>query len=142
MALKYCPECDKLYAENPVGICLACQDAEEPLVEQVREFLRESRKATIEEVHQATGVKHKTILRMIRSGRIQSEHGFSIFFNCEKCGSPIPDGRFCDACSRKLSGELLEKVREMAKEAQPEPKLDVRVKTGSRMYTRDGSDQS
>lgn len=137
MALKYCPECDKLYMENPVGICLACQDAEEPLAEKVRAFLRESNKATIEEVHQATGVKHKTILRMIRSGRIQSEHGFSIFFNCESCGAPIQDGRYCDACSRKLSGELLEKVREMAKEIKPEPMPDVRVKTGSRMYTRD-----
>jgi hypothetical protein len=141
MALKYCPECDKLYAENPVGICLACQEAEEPLAEKVREYLRESKKATIEEVHQATGVKHKTILRMIRAGRIQSEHGFSIFFNCESCGAPIPDGRFCEACSRKLSGELLEKVREMSQDAKPEPRLDVRTRTGSRMYTRENESE-
>lgn len=137
MALKYCPECDRLYAENPVGICLDCQEAEEPLVEKVREFLRESRKATIEDVHQATGVKHKVILRMLRTGQIETEHGLSLFFNCESCGAPISDGRFCESCSRKLSGELREKARAMIKEATPEPQPEPRTKTGTRMYTRE-----
>ena len=137
MSLKYCPECDRLYAENPVGICPDCQAAEEPLAEKVRAYLRESRKATIEEVHQATGVKHKIILRMIRAGRIETDHGFSLFFNCESCGAPIPDGRFCDTCSQKLSGELREKAREMIKEVVPEPQPELRTKMGTRMYTRE-----
>lgn len=137
MGVKYCPECDKLYAENPVGICLACQQAEEPLAALVANYLREKQKASIEEVHQATGVKHKTILRMLRAGRISSEHGFSVFFNCETCGAPIPDGRFCEPCSRKMSGKLQEKAREMALDAKPTPQVDTQARKGSRMYTRD-----
>ena len=140
MALKYCPECGKLYLENPVGICPDCQAAEEPLAEKVREFLRNSKKATIEEIHQATGVKHKTILRMIRSGRIQSDTGAAIFFNCESCGAPISEGRFCDACSRKLTGELLEKVREMTQDRKPVTRPEPPSSRGTRMYYgRDGN---
>ncbi|MDU4959236.1 MAG: flagellar protein [Sporomusaceae bacterium] len=134
MELKYCPECGRLFLTNPVGICLECQAAEEPLVDKVREFLRGSKKATIDEIHAATGVKHKVILRMIRSGRVQTDDGVEIFFNCESCGTPIREGRLCDACSRKLSGELMDKLREM-QEAKPEPKPELR--TGTRMYTRE-----
>ena len=142
MSLKYCPECDKLYAENPVGICLACQQAEEPMAALVADYLRERQRASIEEVHQATGVKHKTILRMIRAGRISSEHGFSVFFNCETCGAPIPDGRFCEPCSRKMSGQLQEKAREIAEEAKPAPRAEPSSRAGSRMFTRDGFDKN
>lgn len=137
MGLKYCPECGRLYAENPVGVCLDCQAAEEPLAQLVAEYLRNVRKATIDEVHEATGVKHKTILRMLKAGRIQTEHDFTMFFNCEKCGAPIPEGNYCEACSKKMTHELQEKLREMQEAAKPEPRVDQQSKTPGRMYTRD-----
>lgn len=134
MGLKYCPECDKLYVENPVGICLACQDAEEELIQVVADYLRDKKNASIEEVHQATGAKHKTILRMIRAGRIRADQGIALFFNCEKCGVPIKEGRFCESCGRKLSCELNEAMRGMRDNARPE---EQNSRTGSRMYSKD-----
>ena len=135
MGLKYCSECGKIYLENPIGICLDCQEAEESLAERVTEFLREKGKATLDEVHEATGVKHKVILRLIRTGRISTEHDFEVFFNCESCGKPIPEGRYCDSCSNKLSTALQEKAREMIKEAQPKPQESPASRQGGRMYT-------
>ena len=135
MGLKCCEECGKLYLENPSGICVDCQKAENLLVERVTEYLREAKRATIEEVHKATGVKYKTILRLLRTGRITTEDDFSIYFNCANCGKPIPEGNYCDDCARKLSAELHEKAREMTQQQQPT--VDQRTRSGQRMYTWD-----
>lgn len=134
MGLGYCPECGKLYMANPAGICPACQEAEEPLAQKVTDYLREVKTATLEEVHEATGVKHKTILRMIKNGRVRTEHDIEIYYNCERCGAPISEGRMCARCSKAITDEISAKVKEWNQDENPNP---LETKVMGRMYTKD-----
>lgn len=73
MSIKNCLECGKLCIENPSKLCPDCYSQEEEHERVVGEFLRDTGKATIEEIHQATGVKERIIVRMLKSGRLFSD---------------------------------------------------------------------
>lgn len=104
MGVAYCPECGKLYMENPCRMCAACYRQEEEDEIKVSEFLREKSKASLEEIHQATGVKHKVILRMIKSGRITGD--YLVEYPCETCSTLISEGRLCSKCNKGLQDQL------------------------------------
>ncbi|VBB09431.1 Hypothetical protein LUCI_4721 [Lucifera butyrica] len=128
MGLKNCPQCGKLFLDNPVGLCPECVAQEERDEARVGEYLREVKtKASIDEIHEATGVKHKVILRMIRSGRVVSD--FAIEYPCESCGAPISEGRVCQNCSKNILDQL---KTEDWKKTDNEP---VKKYTGS-VYTK------
>lgn len=126
MSLKNCPECGKLFLDNSVGVCPDCYAKREQDELKVADYLREVRKASLEEIHQATGVKHNTIMRMLNAGRIFSD--FEVTYPCENCGAAINQGRLCTKCSQNF----LEQVNNTPKKV-PEEKTG---KTG-RMYTQD-----
>ncbi len=130
MGLDYCPECGKLYVQNAIGLCADCYRQEEEDVEKVAEYLREKTKASLEEIHQATGIRHKVILRMIKRGRIVTDT--EITYECELCGAPIIEGRLCADCSKTITEQLKPKVEEWSK---PEPR-DL-GKKDERLYIRD-----
>lgn len=104
MGLKNCPTCGKLMLENPRGICPECYAQEEQDELKVVEFLREKKKSSVDEIHEATGVKIKTIMRMIRESRILSD--MQVTFPCESCGTQIAEGRICGVCSKNLTNQI------------------------------------
>ena len=125
MGLDNCAECGKVYVENVARLCPECYRKQEDDAETVVEFLRDTRKATMEEIHQATGVKHKIILRLLRSGRIMGD----ISYPCDSCGDLINVGRLCNKCSKNILDQI--KTEELHKEHEPD------VKIRSRMYGRE-----
>ena len=42
---------------------------------------------------------------MIREGRFLSS-GVELFYPCEKCGSPIQKGQYCEKCQKEMREEL------------------------------------
>ncbi|CUH94441.1 hypothetical protein P22_0507 [Propionispora sp. 2/2-37] len=129
MGLKNCPECGRVFVENPAGMCPACLEQEERDEIKVVDFLRDSGKASIEEIHLATGVKEKTILRMMKKGRFIGD--FVISYPCETCGTLITEGRVCLACSKNITSQLR---NEAAQDAETVAKIEEFKKVG-RMYT-------
>ncbi|MCX7780174.1 MAG: flagellar protein [Negativicutes bacterium] len=127
MSLKNCPECGKVYLDNPAEMCPDCYRREEEDADKVAEFLREHPRSHIDEVHQATGVKHKIILRMIRKGRIVGD--VNIVYPCESCGRPIAEGRVCEECGRKILSQI-----KPAEKPAPEKRED-QAKKNSGMFT-------
>ncbi|HWR45792.1 flagellar protein [Sporomusa sp.] len=125
MGLDNCPECGKLYVENAARLCPECYRRQEDDAEKVIEYLRDVKKATLEEIHDATGVKHKIILRLLRSGRIVG----GVSYPCDSCGSPIEEGRLCDKCSKNILDQI--RTEDRHKEHEPE------IKTRSRMYGKE-----
>ncbi|EGO62275.1 hypothetical protein [Acetonema longum] len=113
MGVKYCAECGKLCADHPSGLCNACQRVDEENAIKVYEYLREVKSASIEEIHEVTGVKHKTILRLIKTGRVATDAEVAISYPCETCGEPITDGRLCLKCSKKMAEQMRSKAQEM-----------------------------
>jgi len=121
MGLSNCPECGKVYVENPARLCPACYEQEEKDADAVAEFVRDHPRSHINEVHEATGVKHKVILRMLKKGRITG--AVTLAYPCESCSAPITEGRLCLACSNNILSQIKPeevKKQETVKKADPE----------------------
>lgn len=130
MGLKNCAECGKICMENPSKLCPECYAQEEEHEHIIGEYLREQGKATLEEIHEATGVKEKIIVRMLKSGRLFS-NGL-IGYPCEMCRQPIYDGRLCTSCAGGLSKQV-----QQSHERRPLGEPSEHERTGVRMYTKD-----
>lgn len=105
MGLRNCSGCGKLMLDNPRGICPECYAQEEQDELAIVEFLREKRRSSVEDIHKATGVKYKTIMRMIQEKRILSD--MEITYPCEMCGTPILQGRLCANCSKGITDQIM-----------------------------------
>lgn len=126
MGLGYCPECGKLYLENTSGLCPSCYEVEEYEELKIVEFLREKGKASIEEICDATGVKEKTVLRMMKRGRFKGN--FEVTHPCETCGIQISEGRLCPKCNKNIMDQV--KTSETKRQEEEE-------RSGVRLYSRD-----
>lgn len=104
MDLRNCPKCGKLFAYNGSNkLCPVCRDTEEEKYQKVKDYLWDHPHATIEQVHEETGVERELIIKFVRDGRLISE-GLDLDFmiDCERCGTPIVSGRFCAKCQKEL----------------------------------------
>ncbi|HWQ61264.1 MAG TPA: flagellar protein, partial [Negativicutes bacterium] len=111
------------------NLCANCVRAEEEAEDKVAEYLRNADKASLEDIHQATGVKHKIILRMLKRGRIFSDA--IINYPCETCGAPITEGRVCADCSKNIVGQM-----KAPEEWKPQTRQES-VRKDEKMYTKD-----
>ena len=128
MGLTNCKECGKLYVQNPAGICPDCYQILEEQEGKVAAYLRDNQRASIGEVHEATGVPEKVILKMIKKGRIVGD--IRLEYPCETCGKPISEGRVCADCGRRVLSQIKNEPRPAAK--PPEPPAQ---KTGGGLHT-------
>ncbi len=127
MNLKNCPECGKVYLENPRGLCPACIEEEEQDALKVMEYLREVKKASVTKIHEDTGIREKIILRMMHHGLLIGN--FEIGYACDHCGGEIYEGRLCSHCSQNL----INQIKPAYQDKQPEESARQREK----MYTSD-----
>jgi len=104
MSLTNCQQCGCVMVDNPSGMCPNCLRSEELAEDKVAEYLRETARATMDEIASATGVKHKVIMRMIQRGRISSSAQIS--YPCETCGTQIVIGRVCDICAKNITDHI------------------------------------
>lgn len=118
MGIANCPQCGKVFVENPSGICPDCYAQEEKDTYLVGEYLRDHPKSHIQEVHEETGVAIKVIMRMIKKGRVIGDYDLS--YPCESCGAPITHGRVCDTCSNKILGQLRAAEEKRHRETVPD----------------------
>jgi ribosomal protein L32 len=117
MGLANCKECGKLFVQNPAGICPDCYRLLEEQEGKVAAYLRDNQRASIGEVHEATGIPEKVILKMIKKGRIVGN--ITLEYPCETCGKPITAGRVCTECGRRVLDQIKADQRSAAKPAEP-----------------------
>lgn len=129
-----CPECGKLYVKTAAGMCRDCYELEEENEMKVAEFVRDHPKSSVEAIHKATGVKEKTIFRMIKNGRFVDIGAVS--YPCESCGAAIYEGRICYRCNQKFIKQVKESEAKRLEQQKAE-KPEVAKKRGSGMYTKD-----
>ena len=104
--MKHCSSSGKVFVSiNNARICMDCRAKEEEWEKAIVEFVRDHPKSQIGEIVEATGVQEPVIRRMIREGRFVSS-GADLYYPCEKCGSPIQKGQYCDKCQREIRDEL------------------------------------
>lgn len=116
MTLKNCSWCGKVFVHPSDNVCPSCRQEEEEDFEKVYTFLKTKRSANVDAAHEATGVDRRRIIKFIRTGRLVSDSGaFEIYAECENCGDPILEGRYCETCTKTLQDEV-QAIKQLNKE--------------------------
>lgn len=118
--------------KTALGMCPDCYREEEKQELKVAEYVRDHPKSSIDKIHEATGVKEKTIFRMIKNGRFID--AAQVSYPCQNCGSPIFQGRLCNNCN----SNFLKQVKESEAKRKEQKTVGAKEKhsTGG-MYTKD-----
>lgn len=133
MDVRNCKMCGKLY--NFIGgpyrnLCPNCIEKMEQKFDEVKEYIQEHKSATINEVSEECDVNARQIEQWIREERLMISDDSPIGISCERCGTTIRSGRFCERCKNKIAnnlgsmyGESNAAVESMEKRASAEAKM-------------------
>ena len=109
MDLTNCRECGKAFVYNNVGPkkCEECRKNQEEKFEIVKEYLWDNPNASIEKVHEETGVEKDLIISYVKEDRLVAEGlDVELMEECDRCGRKIAEGRFCEKCQQELVNGL------------------------------------
>lgn len=123
MEVRNCKGCGKLF--NYIGsltpMCPQCMKALDEKYEATKEYIYNNPHATINQVSDDCDVSIQQIQRWIRQERLSFSDISPIGIDCEKCGTMIKTGRFCQNCKNTMKSEFsavitrepqMEKLRE------------------------------
>jgi flagellar operon protein (TIGR03826 family) len=119
-----CPKCGKIFVKALRAICQPCFKDQEDQYDKVSTFMRkkQNRMASVQEVHEKTGVGLTMIYQFVREGRLQIKMFPNLGYPCESCGETIKEGRLCAPCTDNITNGLeklqIEKEFEERKEAE------------------------
>lgn len=126
--MKNCPECGRVFVDAGAGLCNACLRKEEEYEIIVCSYLRDNPGSTIRQIYEATGIKERTLMRMIRLGRFLDAG--EIKYPCERCGTLINEGKYCEKCGAALQNEIKKVTESLNKKMQ-----NTAGKNGSETYS-------
>jgi flagellar operon protein (TIGR03826 family) len=135
MDLRNCPQCGKLFAYTGSNkLCPVCRQTEEDDYKKVRDYLWDHPGATIEMVHEETGVERELIIKFIKEERLIAE-GITIDFEleCERCGTPIKQGRFCKKCQAELVKGFKEGTSKKSQKSNRKKRVEDRMYIADRI---------
>ncbi|MGM0370029.1 MAG: TIGR03826 family flagellar region protein [Bacillota bacterium] len=132
MDLKKCSNCNDLFAASAgQRICPDCLAEEEEKFQLVKDYLWDHPGATISDISEATEVGEPIIEKFVREGRFIEVGGANLKIECQKCGAPISQGKYCSDCSNQLASNIQKsKQKKKSKENRKKDNRD-------RMFTRD-----
>lgn len=101
-----CKVCGGIMVFKGLGeyVCEKCGEREFDDYGKVRNYIDTHRGATAIEIEKATGVSQKSIRSLLREERIEVAKDSKIFIRCERCGTNILSGRYCEKCAKLLQG--------------------------------------
>ena len=134
MNARNCKKCGKLfnYVAGP-PICQSCKEKIEAKFQEVKEFVRLNRSATMKEIVAECGVEERQVENWVREERLVFASDSPIKLYCETCGAPIFTGRFCGKCKNDTANSLGAAGRKP--EAPKGPELGG-ANSAARMYSR------
>lgn len=127
MDIRNCKNCGRMF--NYVGspVCPNCANTLEDKFQQVKKYVEENPGANIQMVAEENEVSTHQIRQWIRQERLAFSDDSMVGLNCEKCGTLIKTGRFCDQCKMSLGNALADTIR------KPEPVFEKKKKENARM---------
>jgi flagellar operon protein (TIGR03826 family) len=111
--VRQCRRCRKLFNYVASPYCPRCIDEIDREYRVVRDYIYENPHAGIKEIADATEVNDRTILQLLREGRLELDSSVG-GLSCERCGTSINTGRYCDSCQAQLSSELRQAQKSIA----------------------------
>ena len=124
MNIRNCKSCGRIfnYVSGPV-ICPICKESAEAKFQEVKDYIRENKGASINEVAEACDVDPAQIRQWLREDRLEVTPDSAITLSCDNCGASIRSGKFCEKCKNSMARNLssvLDKGK--SKPAQPQKK--------------------
>jgi len=110
---KICEKCGGVFIFVGVGEyhCEKCGNVRYDDYGKVRMYIEKHPGANAAEVEVATGVKQRSIRRMLKENRIEVAENSKVMLRCENCGKAIRSGRFCAECEVKYHRKIEEGQR-------------------------------
>ena len=107
MEVKNCRKCGRMF--NYMGgqqVCQACKQAAEAKFQEVKEYVREHKTASIPQICEDCGVENKQVQQWIREERLIFADDSPVKLSCELCGAQIRTGRYCDKCKKETASNI------------------------------------
>jgi flagellar operon protein TIGR03826 len=111
MDIRNCKRCGNIYHYNGSSVCNECAQKEQEDFDKVRDYLFEHPNSPASEINHVTGVDIKVISRFLKEGRLKMEGQNDGLISCEKCGTVIQSGRFCESCLQEMQAELKKAIK-------------------------------
>lgn len=136
MNVRNCRKCGRIfnYVVGP-HICPACREKQEEKFQEVKNFIRNNKDATINVVSEECDVEIPQIQQWVREERLAFSDDSPIGVSCENCGTMIKTGRFCEKCKREMANDLSSAIRK-PEAPKPEPKKQDRENPKMRFLDR------
>ena len=133
MEVKTCKNCRRLfnYLTGPM-LCAACKEKLEDDFVEVKEFIRKNPGVTMQHVADNCDVSINQLKEWVREERLQFSTSSGSGIVCDKCGSPIPTGRFCEFCKKEMAQNLARGLTPAAGKEEPKPSSSPTDKKGMR----------
>lgn len=112
MNVRNCRKCGRIfnYVVGP-HICPACREKLEEKFQEVKNFIRDNKDASINVVAEECDVEIPQIQQWIREERLAFSDDSPIGVSCENCGAMIKTGRFCEKCKKGMANDLSNAIR-------------------------------
>lgn len=129
MDIVNCSRCGKMF-NSVMGkkICPTCIKREEENFKIVRKFVREHPEATIPEIASENDVSIKQIHQWIREERLLFSKDSEVGIDCERCGTTIRTGRFCEKCKAEIKNDVENIQRSNEPKEEPKAARDTKAK--------------
>lgn len=122
--IENCPRCGQIFVKALRPVCERCAKEYEDMFDKVYAFIRkrENRRASLQEVVEATEVPEEYIFQFVREGRLKLSQFPNLSYPCESCGRMTRAGRLCEVCRGKIDRDLkqIEKEKEIAQRLKEE----------------------
>jgi len=108
MDVRNCKNCGKLYTYlgSTTPVCPACIKAMDEKYEEVKKYIYDNPRCSINQVSEDCEVTVQQIQRWVREERLTFSEDSDIGIGCEGCGAMIRTGRFCNDCKNRMRGEI------------------------------------
>ena len=133
MEVKNCRGCGRLFNYMGGGyyLCSLCKDELDKKFQDVKKYIRENPKATMQQISEDNEVSVNQIERWVREDRLIFADDSPIGIDCESCGAMMKSGRYCPACHDNLQRNLSSAYRK--EEPAPQRNTSSRDKDRDRM---------
>lgn len=132
MEVRNCRGCNRLFNYMGGGyfLCPACKADLDDKFADVKKYIRENPRATMNQISEDTQVSVKQLERWVREDRLVFADDSPIGIDCEGCGAMIKSGRFCNACSITMQRNLGSMY---SKPAEPMPQKNMNPRDKAKM---------
>lgn len=107
MGIRNCRKCSRIFADDNFDLCPICRDKDMEEFKRVKDYLYDYPGADIQTVSRETNVSTKKIIRFLREGKLEIRSDSpNLLLDCERCGTLINTGRFCNKCIAEMEREF------------------------------------